>query len=123
MKRKELLEIDSVDKAIVSWDVKEAFVKVAKTTDIPIGAMKHVEVEGTEILIANVKGKFYAVCDRCPHLNAMLSMGTLVDSIVTCPRHFSSFDVTTGKLSAGPNNLYLPVYTLKVEGSDLLVGI
>ena len=59
------------------------FVKVAKTTDIPVGKMMHVEVEGTEILIANVDGKFYAVGDRCPHLNAMLSKGTLNNSTVT----------------------------------------
>jgi nitrite reductase/ring-hydroxylating ferredoxin subunit len=36
-------------------------VKVAKTIDIPSGKMKHVEIEGLEILIANVEGKFYAV--------------------------------------------------------------
>jgi nitrite reductase/ring-hydroxylating ferredoxin subunit len=52
------------------------FVKVAKTIDIPLGKMKHVEVDGKEILIANVEGKFYAVGDRCPHMSAMLSKGT-----------------------------------------------
>lgn len=35
--------------------------KVAKTNYIPAGKMKHVEVDGIEILIANVEGKFYAV--------------------------------------------------------------
>ncbi len=73
-------------------------VKVAKAKDIPLGKMKHVEVDGVEILIANVEGKFYAVGDRCPHLHAKVSEGTLIDRVVTCPRHLSSFDVTTGRV-------------------------
>lgn len=66
------------------------FVKVAKTFDVPVGKMKHVEVEGIEIMIATVEGKFYAVGDRCTHLNAKISEGTLNKTIVTCPRHLST---------------------------------
>ncbi len=79
-----------------------SFVKVAKAGEIPAGAMKHVEVGGTEICIANVKGTFYAIGDRCGHENARLSRGSLMDTIVTCPMHSSQFDVTTGKLMSGP---------------------
>jgi nitrite reductase/ring-hydroxylating ferredoxin subunit len=78
------------------------FVKVAKKVDISIGKMEHLEVEGKEILIANVGGKFYAINDRCGHMNARLSMGTLVNTVVTCPQHSARFDVTTGKLISGP---------------------
>ena len=97
------------------------FVKVAKTNDIPLDKMIHVEVDGKEILIANVKGKFYAIGDRCPHMNAMLSKGTLNNTIVTCPRHFSSFDVKTGKAISG-HTQDLPVYEVKVDGDDLLIN-
>ena len=96
------------------------FVKVAKTIDIPVGKMKHVEVDGKEVLIANVEGKFYAVGDKCPHMSAILSKGILNNTIVTCPRHFSSFDVTTGKVISGSTH-GLPVYEVKVDGNDLLV--
>ena len=64
--------------------------------------MKHVEVSGKEIMIANVDGKYYAMSDRCGHMNGRLSMGTLVGNTVTCPLHYSRFDVTTGKVIAGP---------------------
>jgi nitrite reductase/ring-hydroxylating ferredoxin subunit len=96
------------------------FVKVAKTIDIPVGKMKHLEVEGMEILIANVEGKFYAVSDRCSHLNAKVSEGTLNGTIVTCPRHLSSFNLTSGRVISGTRS-NLPTYEVKVEGDDLLV--
>ena len=98
------------------------FLKVAKTRDIPVGKMKHVEVDGLEILIANVEGKFYVLGDRCPHLHAMVSEGILNKTIVTCPRHLSRFDVVTGKAIFGTRS-NLPTYDAKVEGEDLLVNI
>jgi nitrite reductase/ring-hydroxylating ferredoxin subunit len=66
-----------------------SFVKIAKVSEIPVGTMNHVEVNGTELCIANVKGTFYAIGDRCGHENARLSRGSLMDAIVTCPMHAS----------------------------------
>ena len=73
------------------------FVEVARVDDIPPGNMKHVEVGGKEIVIVNANGKFYALNDRCAHMNAPLSMGNLTGNIVTCPFHGARFDITTGK--------------------------
>jgi nitrite reductase/ring-hydroxylating ferredoxin subunit len=75
---------------------------VASVDEVPVGKMKHVEVAGKEILIANVDGRFYAVDDRCGHMNARLSRGSLRGNIVTCPMHAAQFDVTTGKKVAEP---------------------
>jgi nitrite reductase/ring-hydroxylating ferredoxin subunit len=78
------------------------FVEVAKVKEIPDKTMKHIEVDGKEVLIANVGGKFYAIGDRCGHMNALLSMGNLTANIVTCPFHGARFDVITGKKVAEP---------------------
>lgn len=80
-----------------------AFVEVAKTGEIEPGKMKSVDVKGVAVLIANVDGKFYALDDRCGHMNAMLSMGTLRGKIVVCPFHFAEFDVTTGQKIKDPH--------------------
>lgn len=82
--------------------VQNSFVEVAKVDEIPVGKMKHVEVEGKEALIANVAGKFYAMSDRCGHMNALLSMGNLTGNTVTCAFHGSKFDVITGKKLTEP---------------------
>ena len=78
------------------------WLEVAKVDEIPLGTMKHVEVNDREIAIANVNGKFYAIDDRCGHMNARLSLGGLRGNIVTCPQHGAQFDVTTGKKQAEP---------------------
>jgi nitrite reductase/ring-hydroxylating ferredoxin subunit len=77
-------------------------VRVAGVRDVPPGTLKHVEAGGKELVLANVGGKVYALGDRCAHMNAPLSMGTLEGTTITCPLHFSRFDVRTGKKISGP---------------------
>lgn len=79
-----------------------AFVEVAKLDEVPAGKMKHIELNGKEIMIVNLGGKFYALNDRCSHTNAPLSMGHIQDSILTCPMHGARFDITTGKKVSDP---------------------
>jgi nitrite reductase/ring-hydroxylating ferredoxin subunit len=78
------------------------FVEIGKASEISDGKMKHVEVDGKEVLIANVGGKFYAISDRCGHMNVLLSMGNLTGNTVTCPFHAAKFDITTGKKLSEP---------------------
>ena len=78
------------------------FIDASDTKDVPPGKMKHVEAEEKEILLANTDGKVYALCDRCSHMNASLSMGTLNGKVATCPMHGARFDVTTGKKVGEP---------------------
>ena len=77
---------------------EQQFFEVGKVDEVPIGKMKYVEIQGKEIVISNIGGKFYAMDDRCGHMNARLSMGNISkDGIVTCPFHGARFDATTGK--------------------------
>jgi 3-phenylpropionate/trans-cinnamate dioxygenase ferredoxin subunit len=57
-----------------------------------------------------------------------LSKGMLEGNTVTCPRHKSKFDVTTGKVVSGPKIPLVhpkikdePTYIVKVEGNDILL--
>ena len=78
------------------------YVEACKVNEIDNGQMKHVEINGKEIAIANVDGKFYAFSDRCSHMNARLSRGNIRQGVVTCPFHAAKFDVTSGKKISEP---------------------
>jgi 3-phenylpropionate/trans-cinnamate dioxygenase ferredoxin subunit len=69
---------------------------VGSVGELREGTMKKVMVRGQAILIARVKGQYYAVDARCPHLEGDLSKGTLRDTILTCPMHHSQFDLQDG---------------------------
>ncbi len=106
------------------------FVKAASVSQIPVGSMLGVKVGNADVLIANVEGSFYAIHGICTHRGGILPNGKLEGKIVTCPRHGSQFDVTSGKNVAGPKILGVrgttgdePAYELKVEGQDILVKV
>lgn len=105
-----------------------ALVKVARVEEVPPGSMKKVVVGEKELLIVNIGGSFYAMNDRCWHMNGDLSLGKLEGNVVTCPRHGSQYDVTSGKGLRGPKMVLvrmdprdLPSYSTKVEGTDVFV--
>lgn len=86
------------------------------------------KVGNVDVLVANVDGKFYAMGGVCTHRGGILPNGKLEGKVVTCPRHGSQFDVTTGKNLAGPKILGVrgttgdePAYEVKVEGENILV--
>lgn len=107
-----------------------SFVKAAETSEIPVGKMKAVKLGEKEILIANLDGKYYAIGNRCTHRDGELSKGTLEGTTITCPKHKSKFDVTTGKVISGPRIPLIhpkikdePSYEVKIEGIHILLKL
>ena len=108
--------------------METGFIRVANKSEIPLGKLKRVQLDGKEVLIANVNGSFYAINDRCTHQGGDLSQGKLEGNIVECPRHHSKFDVTTGQVVSGPKMpLFHPkiseekIYQVKIENEDIIV--
>jgi 3-phenylpropionate/trans-cinnamate dioxygenase ferredoxin subunit len=113
------------------------YVDVLNSNDIKDGEMKEVKAGGTSVVVARAAGEIYAFGARCPHMGARLVEGTLVGTIVTCPRHGSQFDVrdgsvvrwtnwpgvvaSVGRLIKSPTQL--PRYRVKVEGGRVLVEV
>lgn len=111
--------------------------RIANINDLTEGTIKKYQVQGTEILIARIEGKYYAAQNKCPHLGGDLSKGKLEGNIVTCPRHGSQFNLTdgsvvrwlkgTGLISVIGKTLKSPrkliTYNTKIDGQDIMMEI
>ena len=97
------------------------FVKVADTKDIQPSHMKEVQLDGENICLANVEGKYYAIGNVCTHEGGPLADGTLEDYEVECPWHNSKFDVRTGEVIDPPASEPEPTYQVKVDGNNILI--
>jgi len=98
------------------------FVRVATTDEIPSGRLKLVDVRGERVAVANVDGSFYAFADECTHDGGPLSEGDLEGEIVTCPWHFSRFNVKTGEIVESPAEETVAVFEVRVEDDGVYVG-
>ncbi|MEN8614834.1 Rieske 2Fe-2S domain-containing protein [Dehalogenimonas sp. THU2] len=107
------------------------FITVAAKDEIAEGASKPARIGEHDVVVFNHGGNFYALRRWCTHMGGDLSEGAIEGNVVTCPRHGSQFDITTGKNLRGPKMgpIQFPstadelTYQVKVEGNDILVGV
>ncbi|MCX6012701.1 MAG: Rieske (2Fe-2S) protein [Chloroflexi bacterium] len=115
----------------------EELIEIAKITDLTNGEMKGYSIGKSRILLAKVDNNFYAVSNVCPHMSGTLSKGSLAGTIVTCPRHYSQFNLKDGnvvrwtnysgimrcliKFLKHPRSLH--VYPLHIEGDSIKIKI
>jgi 3-phenylpropionate/trans-cinnamate dioxygenase ferredoxin component len=106
------------------------YVPVSKASEVAEGAMKKVTVEGTDVMLSKVKGKVYAIANRCAHAGGDLSQGKLEGTVVTCPRHGSQWDVTDGhniRWTRVPGAVAkvakLATFPVKVDKENILIEI
>jgi nitrite reductase/ring-hydroxylating ferredoxin subunit len=57
-----------------------------------------------------------------PHEEGPLVEGELDGDVVTCPWHFTEFNVLTGEVLEGLTDEPIPVYEVRVEGDDVQVA-
>jgi nitrite reductase/ring-hydroxylating ferredoxin subunit len=107
------------------------FVGLADLDDLPAGTMLRVTRGDHDVLLVNGESGICAIDDRCPHMAAPLSLGTLEGCVIGCPLHKGKFDLcdagivqfpTTGGLD--PDGGYHPPWTPavappKLEPTDL----
>jgi len=98
------------------------FQTVAKVSEVAPGEMELFEVDGDDVVIANVAGEFFAFSDTCTHEGGPLSDGELEGDIVTCPWHFTPFNVRTGEAQeGGVTDEPIPTYEVRVEGDEIQI--
>lgn len=98
------------------------FETVATTDELQPGERMVVEVGRRWVAVFNVDGQYYAIEDRCTHDDGPLAEGELYDCEIECPRHGARFDIRTGKVTAPPALVDVPVYTVRVLGSDIQIA-
>jgi len=95
--------------------------RVAKVTDLAVGEIKKVFVEGEALVLCHTESGFYAAEDRCSHLDLPLSDGMIKGEQILCIHHGAHFCLKTGKACSAPAYEPIQVYATKVEGLDILI--
>jgi nitrite reductase/ring-hydroxylating ferredoxin subunit len=100
------------------------FIKVANTSDLPVGQTAIVEVGGRIIALFNVNGEFFALDNTCMHRGGPLGEG-FVDPrnlTVQCPWHGWIYSLTTG-LSVFDSMAKVEKFEVIVEGEELKIAL
>jgi nitrite reductase/ring-hydroxylating ferredoxin subunit len=87
-------------------------------SDLPEGSMRRISLGDLDVLVAHTPAGIVAVDDRCPHMAAPLSIGTLEGCVVACPLHEGRFDLCSGEVvqmpttgGLDPDGRYVPTWS------------
>lgn len=89
---------------------------VAPVEAIPPGSHQVVDVDGAQVAVFNLGGRFYAVEDLCTHDGGTLTGGAVDGEQIVCPRHGARFSIKTGAVLAPP--AYEPIHSFPVRVED-----
>jgi len=109
---------------------------VATVDEIPPGQRKVVQIAQRSVGVFNVKGKYYAIRNQCPHAGGPICEGVtsgLVRSdspgtydyimrgeIIRCPWHGWEFEIATGQSWFDPVKTKVRAYPTEVEAGESL---
>ena len=99
------------------------FIPVAKVDDLPDGERLYVEIDDQELVLFNLAGQLFAICDVCSHDDGPLGKGELENYEVICPRHGARFDIRSGQVNSLPAVVDIPAYPVRISGDQIEVGI
>ncbi|MFN8482247.1 MAG: Rieske 2Fe-2S domain-containing protein [Anaerolineae bacterium] len=102
---------------------RPVFQDVARLADVPPGTMRHYDVDGVPVLLANVAGEVYAVRDQCPTGVVPLSLGSFSAPIVVCPWHNEAWDIRTGRRVDGSPEPRLDVLPIAINGDAIRLAV
>lgn len=103
--------------------MKEQWIEVATTDELPPGGMKRVDIEGHRYLLANANGKLYAVDDQCSHEDISLYLGCIQGDNIKCSLHGSRFSLKTGEPLEEPATDPIGTYPVLIESPRVLIKI
>jgi nitrite reductase/ring-hydroxylating ferredoxin subunit len=103
---------------------------VARVDEMPPGTRRIVDAGGRSIGVFNVHGTYYAVRNLCPHQQAPLCEGPVMDTtlpsppgtytfgldgrVLRCPWHGWEFDLATGRSLFDPQGCRVRAYPVSV---------
>lgn len=86
------------------------------------GETRPCRVDGVDLLLCRVDGRYFAVAGRCSHAAQSLAGGRLRGYALGCPLHGAAFDVRTGQVLSAPASAGIATYPVQIEGGKVHVA-
>ena len=97
------------------------WVTAARTAELPPGGWRTVDVDGTQVVVFNLDGEYFAIEDVCTHDGGQLTGGTIEGAEIVCPRHGARFSIRTGEALTAPAYEPTAKFPVRIENGEVQV--
>jgi 3-phenylpropionate/trans-cinnamate dioxygenase ferredoxin subunit len=99
------------------------YTRIGILADFEPGVLYDRTVEGKRIFVVRYGERLYAMRNACTHSGYLITPGNLLeDGSVLCPAHGAVFRLEDGEPIEGPADDPLELYSVRIEGDDVLVA-
>jgi len=99
------------------------WLEIASCNELPLDTHKTIYIEGVALIVCNIDGRFYAIEDRCSHMDFPLSDGFFEKGEVTCLHHGARFCIKTGEALCAPAFDAISTFEVRVVENKIEVLI
>ena len=97
------------------------WVTAARADELAPGEWRTVDVDGTQVVVFNLDGEYFAIEDVCTHDGGQLTGGTIEGAEIVCPRHGARFSIRTGEALTAPAYEPTAKFPVRVENGEVQV--
>ena len=98
------------------------WIDVDAVENLPEGSVSLLDVDGIEVAVFNIGGRYHAIEDICSHDGGTLADGEVEGFEIECPRHGARFDLRSGKVTAPPAYEDVRVFAVRVRDGRVQVS-
>jgi 3-phenylpropionate/trans-cinnamate dioxygenase ferredoxin subunit len=97
--------------------------RLCSVDDLASGEARRFDVDGHRIALVRIGDDWYALGDECSHADFSLAEGDVWadECEIECPKHGSTFSLTTGEPQTLPATQPVDVYEVRTVGDDVQV--
>ena len=99
------------------------YIKLCDVSILNVDEPRSFKVNDQEIMVIWHAGNFYCLCARCTHAGAPIADGTVNEQVLTCPWHYSQFDIATGAVLRVPAKKPLKFYKSELRDGSLFIDL
>lgn len=98
-------------------------VRLCSVADVAAGAARRFDVGDLRLCVVHLGNDWYAIGDECSHADFSLAEGDVWadECEIECPKHGSTFSLSTGEPRSLPATRPVPTYEIRIEGDDVMV--
>ena len=98
---------------------------VCALADLESGTARRFDVDGVAVAVVRIDDEVYAIADICSHPNVSHSDGEVWcdERELDCPKHSSTFSLTTGEPQTLPATQPVAVYDATVVDGQIVVTV
>ena len=101
----------------------ENFQRVFAVDELPQNKNRAVDVAGTNVLVCNAGGEFYAVKNLCTHQASPLEGGRIRNCYISCPLHGARFNLKDGSTVGQLTQVPLDTFPVRIVDGFVEVAV